>query len=184
MAEKTSCQECFGDRIRLPRLISNLNNYLKGENMKRTQLLISTSMFFCLVVIGCKSPNNYGGGSSSYGGESRTSTDSNRGKLTTAKAQDAVDRAMEAFKSKLGDNMDDNAKAVVQGVQEIPEQNMAQAEVRYINAAAGCAGVGTVPWKSGVATFKHYNDGRWVLTKLSTGEMMCYPGADFSIEVR
>lgn len=76
---------------------------------------------------------------------------------------------MTSIKSKLGNLMTDNAKVTVQGVQEIPQQNMAEADVRYTNARAGCGGAAG-SWSSGVATFKHYIDGRWVLTKITTGD--------------
>jgi hypothetical protein len=57
---------------------------------------------------------------------------------------------------------------VVEGVQELPQENSAKASLRFNNFEYGS---GRFTYSgSGVATFSHYNDGRWVLTKVETSE--------------
>lgn len=106
---------------------------------------------------------------------SSSSYSSDNGTVTTEKAQRAVDRAMDIIKGKLGNLITPNARARVQGVQELPQQNMAQADVTFLDTVAGspsCMGL-RYRWNHGVATFKRYTDGRWVMTHLNTGEIMC-----------
>lgn len=106
---------------------------------------------------------------------SASSSGCGSGSLTTPCAQKTVDRAMEIVRDKLGNLITPNARAVVQGVQEIPQQNMAQADVTFIDTVAGsrnCFGM-RYRWNNGVAIFKRYTDGRWVMTHLQTGEIMC-----------
>lgn len=92
--------------------------------------------------------------------------------LTTACAQKTVERAMEIFKKDMGDSISPNARAIVQGVREIPQQNLAQADIIFLDAVTSCIGQ-NYRWKIGVAVFKHYTDGRWVMTQIQTDEFMC-----------
>lgn len=88
------------------------------------------------------------------------------GKLTNAKAQRALDQWVGTRDGKI----------VVQGIQEVPQENIAKTDIRFDN----------FQWKSksaftgqpvsrqysgpGFAIFTHYNDGRWVLTRVQTSQ--------------
>jgi hypothetical protein len=92
----------------------------------------------------------------------------NSGKLTTSKAQNAIDTFL---KGREG-------SAKVTGIQEIPQQNGAKVDITFSNLKLKeKTGYGIIVGESeriysgpGVAVFTHYNDGRWVLTKVSTEE--------------
>jgi hypothetical protein len=111
------------------------------------------------------------------------------GKLTTAKAQEAVDKALVQIRSEYNHGANkilDGGTASVQGIQELPQENAAQADVTYNSITSQC-GDGSIrePWKNGVAVFKHYNDGRWVLTKLTTNAAIaCWATFTVNIEVK
>ena len=87
------------------------------------------------------------------------------GKLTNDKAQKAID----AFQGS------DSGSIVVIGVQEIPQENLAKASINFNNfqwQSSRPASLFSNSLKEysgpGVATFSHYNDGRWVLTRIET----------------
>ncbi|HAG80606.1 MAG TPA: hypothetical protein DCL61_05415 [Cyanobacteria bacterium UBA12227] len=82
------------------------------------------------------------------------------GKLTNDKAQKAID----AFQGS------DSGSIVVIGVQEIPQENLAKASINFNNFQWQSSRSNSLEEYSGhgVATFSHYNDGRWVLTKIET----------------
>lgn len=83
------------------------------------------------------------------------------GKLTSAKAKNAVEKWMGS-----------NGSVSVQGIQEIEKENIAKADISFNNfkfKAAGLFGQNERNYSGpGEAIFTHYNDGRWVLTKVST----------------
>ena len=57
---------------------------------------------------------------------------------------------------------------VVEGVQELPQENSAKVNITFNDWEFGS---GKFNYSgSGVATFAKYNDGRWVLTKVQTSE--------------
>lgn len=99
------------------------------------------------------------------------------GKLTNENARQAVLQF-------LGSGCNNPAcKVNVQGVLEMPQQNMAKADVVVSNvtlnlpkndavtAYAFGRGGGTRLWSGGAAAiFAHYNDGRWVLTQIIKAE--------------
>ncbi len=103
--------------------------------------------------------------------------------LTKEKAQIAVDQALAAAKQQFGRRVSAFAKGIVEGVQDLPQENLAKADVTYVNAETACM-QRQYPWTQGVATFKRYNDGRWVLTEITTGEIMCLASWSPNIEVR
>lgn len=117
------------------------------------------------------------------------SNSSDSGKLTTAKAQEAVDKAITQIRSEYNHGANtilDGGSASVQGIQELPQENAAQSDVTYNGITSQC-GDGSIrePWKNGVAVFKHYNDGRWVLTKLTTNAAIaCWGSFTVNIEVK
>ena len=71
---------------------------------------------------------------------------------------------------------------VVQGVQEIPQENSAKVNIEFNNFEYG--GAKFTYTGSGVAIFSHYNDGRWVLTRVETpqkvweGKQVKYGGTE------
>lgn len=99
-------------------------------------------------------------------------TPNNENAMTIARAQQAVDSAMRGIKSHLGNGITPSARAVVQGIQELP--NGAQADVKFIDTQAvseNCRMRET--WDTGVANFKRYTDGRWVMSDLRINNLLC-----------
>lgn len=99
------------------------------------------------------------------------------GKLTTWNARNAV------FLFLNCDSKNPPCEIDVRGVVDIPQQNMARADVMVSNvtlkvpnndavtAYAFGPGGGTRLWSGGAtAIFTHYNDGRWVMTQLIKAE--------------
>lgn len=141
--------------------------------------------------------------SNSSPGSKRSADDS---PLVVAKVQRAVDKALDW--TRMG------GRATVSGIQEIPQENAARADVQFDNFQFNADSYGTPVDKNkktppepdvrdpkfyekmyqnragqihvekysgqGVATLKHYNDGRWVLTGVHFG----LNGAKANIEVR
>lgn len=97
---------------------------------------------------------------------------SSSAKLTTSKAQNAIDVWVKGTGSTGG-------AVTVAGIQEIPQQNIAKADLIYsdfqfLSRERNMFGAPVQVEKNysgpGVATFTHYNDGRWVLTQVSTSQ--------------
>lgn len=114
---------------------------------------------------------------------------SSTGKLTQAKVQTAVDKAFAGLKAQAAQRnyrFRETARAVVQGVQENPQNNSATANVAYIDAEFQVLGVlrQTVKLNAGQAILTHYNDGRWVLTELRTDDIVYISYYRTSIEVQ
>lgn len=115
---------------------------------------LTLAFLFVLSVIltGCNSAPSY---SSSSGSSSSSSSSSDSSKLTTEKAQDAIDRFAKANGT--------GRIRIKGGVREIPAQNSATAEVDVDewtdNERRQFKG------KPAVAGFSHYSDGRWALTE-------------------
>ena len=103
-----------------------------------------------------------------------------RGQLTKSKAQSALNHwALTARVNTSGASapmswsdkpMDDLS---VSGVQETPQENSARADVRFNSFRYGRGNADSYTG-NGVATFSHYNDGRWALTKVEI------PGREWS----
>jgi hypothetical protein len=86
-----------------------------------------------------------------------------RGKLTNSMAEGALRRWVSS------------GNVTVTGIQEIPQENAAKVDVTFSNFKFKTTGImgGQVERNysgPGVAVFTHYNDGRWVLTKVSTSQ--------------
>lgn len=90
--------------------------------------------------------------------------DDSPGKLTDAKAQRAVQRWMSG------------GTVSVQGIQEVPQENSAVARLNFTNLSYKLhdpiLGGNNNKIYSGVGNgiFAHYNDGRWVLIKITIGQ--------------
>jgi hypothetical protein len=94
----------------------------------------------------------------------------NNKQLTTEAAQRAVDGAVAQMAEPW--QLEPNASAKVLGVTENKQENIATADIIFSHFGFQC----TEPsyfqmkvnqnWGSGKAAFKHYTDGRWVLTEL------------------
>lgn len=81
------------------------------------------------------------------------------GKLTTAKAQSALETWV---RTKNGGTVE------VIGIQDLPQENAAKADIKFtkLDFARGESHYSG----PGVAIFTHYNDGRWVLSRVQTSE--------------
>ena len=82
--------------------------------------------------------------------------------LSTATAQKTIDQWIKS-----------GGKATVNGVQELPQENTARADLTISNftfqQATGFGGVRPRTYSGpGTAIFTHYNDGRWVLSQIET----------------
>jgi hypothetical protein len=84
------------------------------------------------------------------------------GKLTNWKAQNALNKF--ARKARGG-------SIQVKGIQEFPQENAARADLAFTNFQFKATDSGQTQPRNytgpGVAFFKNYNDGRWVLIKVS-----------------
>lgn len=86
--------------------------------------------------------------------------------LSTAKAQTAVNLAMQ---QRFTNWQTSGGIAQVQGVQLDGDGNGAQADLAFTNISENCSFSGApykYAWARGTAIFRHYTDGRWVLTKV------------------
>lgn len=85
---------------------------------------------------------------------SSSSTDSS--KLTTEKAQATLSRWIS------------DGQVTVRGIQEVPKENAAKVDLTFSNFRFKANGSERTYSGPGTAIFTHYNDGRWVLIKVST----------------
>jgi len=97
-------------------------------------------------------------GGCSQSGEVGSLIDSNTGKLTNEKAQSAIQRWMSS------------GTVSVQGIQEVPQENAARVDITFTNFKYNDTGFQRNYSGPAVAIFAHYNDGRWVLSKISTSQ--------------
>lgn len=106
------------------------------------------------------------------------SVSSDSGKITTEKAQ----RALDNWISSAGSGQ----VSIVGGVRELPTENAATAELKLSNF--NYQSTQTKQYRtysgSGTATFVHYTDGRWVLNKVLIGDAMRNTSWTPSIEIR
>jgi hypothetical protein len=93
------------------------------------------------------------------------------GKLTKDKAEATLNRWISS-----------NGSVTVTGIQEVSQENVAKADLNFSNYKFTTQNKNSAyPYKHnysgpGVAIFTHYNDGRWVLTRVSTLEGMASTG--------
>lgn len=114
--------------------------------MKHKLIYILLITCFLLVFTSCG-----GGGFSSV---------TDNGKLTKEKAENALNRWIS------------EGQVAVRGIQETGG-NAAQADVTFTDfhyTMKGGSNRGSTYTGAGVAVFTHYNDGRWVLTKVQIGQ--------------
>ena len=128
--------------------------------MKRTLTLL---LAFCAALTGCNSTTS--------------STPPDSGKLTTEKAQRAMDTWIRSVRG----------TARVQGVQEITQNNAAIADVKFTDLPAKDGFQRDVLFSGmGKASFTHYSDGRWVLKRVDImhQNQTTSSWSDITIEVR
>jgi hypothetical protein len=107
--------------------------------------------------------------------------------LTTTAAQRAVDKALDDMTPKF--NLEPNSRATVIGIVEDQQTNTATADLKFSHVSFQCAVVFQQVeqrWLTGKALFKHYNDGRWVLTTIVPEQfatMACGTGWEGNIVV-
>lgn len=84
------------------------------------------------------------------------------GKLTAAKAESTLKRWVT------------DGEVAVRGIQDLPKENAAKVDLNFTNLkfrANNGFGNGERNYTgAGTAIFTHYNDGRWVLTKVTTNQ--------------
>ena len=91
--------------------------------------------------------------------------------LSQSQAQVAVDEALKQVKA--NGNLSLEADAHVLGVTE-GNDNTAIADINFSNATYSCGwSMPPEQWGNGKAGFKKYNDKGWVLTELSSGQILC-----------
>jgi len=115
---------------------------------------------------------------SSCQGISGSQGESDKGKLTNAKVQKALDKALAQVKQ--------SGTVTVQGVRETPLDNSAKVTVqfdqfRYDSRPFGFGGVKEYTG-IGSAVLSHYTDGRWVITTIHIPEFGSTP-MDTNVEV-
>jgi hypothetical protein len=127
-----------------------------GEPMRRNRvvaaLLILVVLAFVYYYQLSRSKNPAASGS---GAGSQAASD--KGSLTTVRAQKTVNLFVQHHEGSIQ----------VRGVREIPQQNSAVADLDISGLLI--PGVGTTPHPysgPGIATFSHYTDGRWALTRI------------------
>lgn len=119
----------------------------------RRLFVLVLALLILVGITACAGPGN--SGSNTY-----TSASSDSGALTNEKAQRALSQWMP------------NCNATVVGIQEMPQQNAAKANLTFSNCVFPYHGPNIQPGEKnysghGEAVFTHYNDGRWVLTEVS-----------------
>lgn len=119
---------------------------------------------------------------SCFGCQSGVLSSTDSGKLTNQRAQVAVNAWVSGF----------GGTATVQGIQEIPQENKATATVQlrgFTIPAGYSAGIRyrnpEVYNGPALATFVHYNDGRWFMTGFQTDQgFNSVSWRNVSVEVR
>lgn len=96
---------------------------------------------------------------------SSSSSSSNAGRITTEKAQQALNQWI----ARAGSGQ----VTIVGGVRELPAENAATAELKFDNFVYQSSQTKENRHYSGTgnATFMHYTDGRWVLSKVVAGDV-------------
>ena len=107
-----------------------------------------------------------------------TITASDTGKITTEKAQAALNQWVTSAGS--------GQVSIVGGVRELPTENAATAELKLTELTYVSSQTKQTRHYSGAgtATFMHYTDGRWVLSKVTVGDVWANTSWTPNIEVR
>lgn len=131
--------------------------------MQRFTLIL---LVFVISLVSCSDNRNQTNDSQKV---SQTNTDqklaTNSGRLTNEKAEKAINEWISSKpKGSAVAPAIVSGTAKVNGVQEIPQNNTAQVDVLFTDLMGPERPVAYS--MSGIATFTHYNDGRWVLTSV------------------
>lgn len=103
---------------------------------------------------------------------------SDSGRITTEKAQQALNQWITSAGS--------GQVSIVGGVRELPAENAATAELKFSNFIYQSSQTKETQNYSGPgnATFMHYTDGRWVLSKVLAGDVWANTTWSPNIEIR
>lgn len=103
---------------------------------------------------------------------------SDAGKITTEKAQQALNKWVTSAGS--------GQVSIVGGVRELPTENAATAELKLTELTYVSSQTKQTRHYSGAgtATFMHYTDGRWVLSKVTVGDVWANTSWTPNIEIR
>lgn len=109
---------------------------------------------------------------------SSSSSSSGAGRITTEKAQQALNQWI----SRAGSGQ----VTIVGGVREVPAENAATAELKFTKFVyVSSRTKQTLEYSgSGNATFMHYTDGRWVLSKVLAGDVWTNTTWSPNIDIR
>jgi hypothetical protein len=109
---------------------------------------------------------------------SSSSSSSNAGQITTEKAQQALNQ----WVARAGSGQ----VTIVGGVRELPAENAATAELKFTNFVYQSSQTKQTRNYSGTgnATFMHYTDGRWVLSKVIAGDVWASTSWTPNIDIR
>jgi hypothetical protein len=128
---------------------------------------LAMSLAFAVCLLGCASQSSQ-----------QTSSASDAKRITTEKAQQALNQWIaHAGKGQV---------TIVGGVREVPAENAATAELKFTNFVYQSSKTKQALQYSGSgnATFMHYTDGRWVLSKVLAGDVWTNTTWSPNIEVR
>jgi hypothetical protein len=157
--ESKFCKHCafdLGAHISIPNSKSTAK---LGYNKRRLLLFLLILGIGFTIVLFLRSFNSYQSSYTSRPSTRETLFDS--GKLTEANAQRALTRWISNY----------SGTVIVEGIQEVPQENIARVSVRFSNFRFRTNYQGERNYSGpGSAIFTHYNDGRWVLTNASTSQ--------------
>jgi hypothetical protein len=140
--------------------------------MKQTAtLIVAIALIACLPACNHESSQQSGSGTGS-------SSSSSAGRITTEKAQQALNQWI----ARAGSGQ----VTIVGGVREVSAENAATAELKFTNFVYQSSQTKETRNYSGPgnATFVHYTDGRWVLNKVLAGDVWASTTWSPNIEVR
>lgn len=128
---------------------------------------LAASLLLTACLLACASPSSQ-----------QTSTSSDAGRITTEKAQQALNQWI----ARAGSGQ----VTIVGGVRELPNENAATAELKFTNFVYQSSQTKETRNYSGAgnATFMHYTDGRWVLNKVVAGDVWASTSWTPNIDIR
>ena len=134
--------------------------------MKRITSLAASFVLITLLVACASQPSQ------------TTITASDTGKITTEKAQ----RALNQWVTSAGSGQ----VSIVGGVRELPTENAANADLKLTELTYVSSQTKQTRHYSGAgtATFMHYTDGRWVLSKVTVGDVWANTSWTPNIDIR
>ena len=134
--------------------------------MKRITSLAASFVLITLLVACASQPSQ------------TTITASDTGKITTEKAQKALNQWITSAGS--------GQVSIVGGVRELPTENAANADLKLTELTYVSSQTKQTRHYSGAgtATFMHYTDGRWVLSKVTVGDVWANTSWTPNIDIR